>query len=113
MPFREPLTAEDLSAISNRYSPIPGRAPSAFAETAVWPDVLSLLFEIKRLRSTLLRVDQLKSGFKAPSMALESVLQELLEGLAREPCVREMAALKDELLYPSGRKVKPQRTPAS
>jgi hypothetical protein len=88
MSFRPPLTAEQLRAVSARYEPLPGRAPSCFPESSVWPDILTLLFEIKRMRSMLLRADQLKAGFKAPTMALDSVLDEFLENL--EPSVRKV-----------------------
>jgi hypothetical protein len=107
MSFRPPLTAEKLRAVSARYEPLPGRAPSSFPESSVWPDILTLLFEIKRMRSLLLRADQLKGGFKAPTMALDSVLDEFLENLEKEPCVREWRTSKEEMLEPSARKVKP------
>jgi hypothetical protein len=82
-----------LAAISARYEPIPGRAPCSFPDSSVWPDALSLLFEIKRLRSMVLRVYQLKAGMKSPTMAMDDLLVGLLEDLDKEPCVLELTTL--------------------
>jgi hypothetical protein len=111
MSFGAPLTAVQLHAVAVRYKPSADRGPCSFPDSSVWPDVKALLFEIKRMRSMLLRADQLKAGFKAPSMVLESVRDEFLENLAKEPCVIEWQEDKIELLGPNGRKVKPNGSP--
>lgn len=106
MPFRQPLTAEELAAISARYAPMPTRAPSSFPESAVWPDVLTLLFEIKRMRSMLLTAHRFKAEFHSPSMCLDEDLKAFRLDLDREPCVVEFQNLKIEILNPDERPLK-------
>lgn len=63
MPFKDPLTFAD---------------PRAIRERQPWnPDVLSLLWEVKRLRAAILRRHQVSFELKRPA------------GLAKEPCVGE------------------------
>lgn len=109
MSFGPPLTAVQLRAVVVRYRPSADRGPCSFPDSSVWEDVKPLLLEIKRMRSMLLRADQLKEGFKSPSIALDSVMVEFLENLQKEPCVVEWRDDKIELLDPNNRRAKPQR----
>jgi hypothetical protein len=101
MPFRRPLTAEDLRQIQARYRPLPEIASRTFQEAAVWRDVYALLSEIKRLRATVLRVHQLRAGVPRPVGCLEEVWQELMQLLDAEPCVVEREGWTRDLLNPS------------
>lgn len=75
MPFKPPLSHADLRAIRERQS---------------WnADVLTLLWEVKRLRSVLLRAYQLSGDFKRPAGITGDLYDEFIEGLRIEPCVIE------------------------
>ena len=75
MPFKAPLTHSELRAIRERQP---------------WnPDVLALLWEVKRLRSVLLRMHQVSCDLKRPAGLMGDIYDELLAGLASEPCVLE------------------------
>jgi hypothetical protein len=107
MPFRKPLTADDLVALRARYQPLRSRPPCSYLDSAVWPDVLTLLYEIKRMRALLLRAEQLRERFPNPRNCLTTEWQEFQKALAEEPCVLELGKLKDDLIHPNNRKAKP------
>lgn len=84
MPFKAPLTTEQLRAIRERQP---------------WnPDVIALLWEIKRLRATLLRLHQVSGDLKRPASLMGEIYDDLLAGLAVEPCVIERDQMTAELL---------------
>ncbi|PND31537.1 hypothetical protein C1I89_22110 [Achromobacter pulmonis] len=84
MPFKEPLTADQLRTIRLRQP---------------WnPDVIALLWEIKRLRSVLLRLHQVSGDLKRPASLMGEIYDDLMEGLAAEPCVIERDQMTAELL---------------
>ncbi len=84
MPFKDPLTFADLRAIRERQP---------------WnPDVLTLLWEVKRLRATLLRMHQVSFELKRPAGLMGGIYDDLLAGLAVEPCVLEKNQMTMELL---------------
>jgi hypothetical protein len=107
MPFRPPLTHEDLAKIRTRYEITPGRAPCSYQDAVVWRDVITLLYEVKRLRALTLTAHQLRDNIKQPGSCLDVVWREFLEQLATEPCVLEQGDLKDDLLGKPKRRVKP------
>jgi hypothetical protein len=75
MPFKPPLTHTDLRAIRERQS---------------WnADVIALLWEVKRLRSVLLRAYQLSDDFKRPAGITGDLYDDFIKGLREEPCVIE------------------------
>lgn len=75
MPFKPPLTHADLRAIRERQP---------------WnPDVIALLWEVKRMRSEFLRWHQVSNDLKRPTGLMGGIYDELLERLAVEPCVVE------------------------
>ncbi|WP_025138066.1 hypothetical protein [Achromobacter sp. DH1f] len=84
MPFKAPLTHSELRAIRERQ---PWNA-----------DVLALLWEVKRMRSMLLRLHQVSGDLKRPAGLMGDIYDELLAGLATEPCVVEMDQMTAELL---------------
>jgi len=109
MPLRPPLTAGDLARLRARYEPLASRARCAYPDSEVWPDIVALLYEIKRMRAMLLRVEQLRPHFARPAGCLAEVWDEFMQSLAQEPCVQERRSWKGELLEAgSHRKVKPQ-----
>jgi hypothetical protein len=108
MPLRPPLTHEDLARIRARYEVTATRAPCAYQDKVVWADVVTLLHEIKRLRAMLLRAEQLRERFPKPGGFLDPVWEEFVRELAKEPCVVELGRIKEELIAPHGRKVKPK-----
>lgn len=75
MPFKPPLTYEALRALRERH-------PKNV-------DVILLLWEIKRLRSELLRWHQVSSDLKRPHGLMGDIYEDLLICLAAEPCVIE------------------------
>lgn len=84
MPFKAPLTAEQLRTIRERQP---------------WnPDVIALLWEIKRLRSALLRLHQVSGELKRPTGLMGGIYDDLMEGLIVEPCVIERDQMTAELL---------------
>ena len=84
MPFKDPLTVADLRAIRERQP---------------WnPDVMALLWEIKRLRSVLLRLHQVSGDLKRPASLMGEIYGDLMDGLAKEPCVVERDQMTAELL---------------
>ncbi|WP_313377953.1 hypothetical protein [Achromobacter insolitus] len=84
MPFKDPLTFADLRAIRERQ---PWNA-----------DVLSLLWEVKRLRAAMLRLHQMSCDLKRPAGLTCEIYDDLLAGLAKEPCVLERDQMTTELL---------------
>lgn len=75
MPFKAPLTHSDLRAIRERQP---------------WnEDVLALLWEIKRIRSMVLRLHQVSCDLKRPAGQAGELYDELLTSVAAEPCVLE------------------------
>lgn len=75
MPFKAPLAHSDLRAIRERQP---------------WnEDVLALLWEIKRIRSMVLRAHQVSCDLKRPAGQAGKLYDELLSSLAVEPCVLE------------------------
>ncbi|AZW31490.1 hypothetical protein L506_2328 [Bordetella bronchiseptica GA96-01] len=84
MPFRSPLTHAELRAIRERQP---------------WnPDVLTLLWEVKRLRSMMLRAYQLSGEFRRPVGVLANCYDEYMAQLVVEPCVLERDADVAEML---------------
>jgi hypothetical protein len=84
MPFKDPLTFADLRAIRERQP---------------WnPDVLTLLWEVKRLRAALLRMHQVSFELQRPAGLTGGIYDDLLAALAVEPCVLERDQLVSELL---------------
>lgn len=72
MPFKAPLSAEKLRTIRERQP---------------WnPDVIALLWEVKCLRSVLLRLHQVSCDLKRPPGLLGDIYDELLAGLANKRC---------------------------
>lgn len=76
--MKKPLTRADLQAIQER------------AES---PDVLTLLWEIKRLRGIVLRADQLQRLMGDVGGSVGMVLAGLRAELEGEPCVVEFPRL--------------------
>ena len=75
MPFKPPLFHADLRAIRERQS---------------WnADVITLLWEVKRLRSVVLRAYQLSGDFKRPAGITGSLYDDFMQALREEPCVIE------------------------
>lgn len=84
MPFKDPLTADQLRAIRERQP---------------WnPDVISLLWEIKRLRSIILRANQLSCDLQRPNGILATVFDDWIQQIHAEPCVLERNQTVDALL---------------
>ncbi|MEH6434272.1 hypothetical protein [Massilia sp. DD77] len=79
MGFKPPLSRDTLREIQNR------NLDSA--------DVHALLWEIKRLRATVLHADQLQRLLTTLSGPQGDVLEALREKLKDEPCVREFPRL--------------------
>lgn len=79
MGFKPPLTKETLIAIQDRNP-----------ESA---DVRALLWEVKRLRATLLYADQLQRMLSTLPGPQGSILETLREKLKDEPCVNEFPRL--------------------
>lgn len=79
MGFKDPLTRETLKEIQDRN---PGCA-----------DVRALLWEVKRLRATLLHADQLQRMLSTLPGPQGSILETLREKLKDEPCVHEFPRL--------------------
>lgn len=73
MPFRPPLTYEELEAIQDRH-------PDD-------PDVRALLWEIRRLHQRLCRLHQLRDNFPQPAGIMGDIWAELMGGVAQEPCI--------------------------
>ncbi len=89
MPFKEPLTADQLRAIRERQP---------------WnPDVMALLWEVKRLRAALLRLHQVSFELKRPTGLMGGIYDDLIQQLATEPCVKEKDQLVQELLEPAAK----------
>lgn len=84
MPFKDPLTTEQLRAIRERQP---------------WnPDVIALLWEIKRLRIWPLRFHQMASELKRPTGITGVVYDQAVEELPKEPCVQDQMQMTAELL---------------
>lgn len=79
MGFKEPLPTDHLRAIQDR------NRDSA--------DVRALLWEIKRLRSTVLYADQLQRMLTTLPGSQGAILDTLREKLKDEPCVKEFPRL--------------------
>lgn len=105
MPFKPPLTADDLATISQRYRPA-DEVRRYYLDREVWPDMSRLLWEVKRLRAMMLTAHQLRDNFSAPVGCLEMVYREFVRDLEAEPCVRELGEIKRELLDPDGKRRK-------
>jgi hypothetical protein len=97
MPFRPPLTHADLARIRARYELTPERAPCSYQDAVVWNDIVVLLREVARLRSMLLRAQQLRDRFPKPNSCLDAVWEEFVKDLTAEPCVLELGGIKEEL----------------
>jgi hypothetical protein len=89
MPFKVPLSHQDLRNIRERQ---PWNA-----------DVITLLWEVKRLRSVLLRAYQLSGDFKRPAGITGELYDEFIKGLRDEPCVQEREAMAASLLEDSAK----------
>jgi len=84
MTFKAPLTLDDLRTIRERQP---------------WnSDVISLLWEVKRLRSVLLRAYQLSGDFKRPTGVTGELYDDFMKSLRDEPCVQERDGLASSLL---------------
>jgi len=79
MGFKPPLTRDTLREIQDRN---PDSA-----------DVRTLLWEVKRLRATLLYADQLQRMLSTLPGPQGSILETLREKLKDEPCVSEFPRL--------------------
>lgn len=79
MRFRPPLSKDELHAIKERNA---GAA-----------DVTALLWEVARLRGTVLYADQLQRTLGTMSGAQGMVLQALRSKLVDEPCIKEYPRL--------------------
>jgi hypothetical protein len=79
MGFKPPLTTEQLRELQNRNRNS--------------PDVISLLWEIKRMRASLLYADQLQRMLTTLPGPQGSILDTLREKLKNEPCVKEFPRL--------------------
>ncbi|MDH1520626.1 MULTISPECIES: hypothetical protein [Achromobacter] len=89
MPFKTPLSHADLRIIRERQP---------------WnPDVIALLWEVKRLRSILLRAYQLSGDFKRPAGITGELYDDFMRDLHHEPCVLERDDMKDALMEPANR----------
>ncbi|AUT47030.1 hypothetical protein [Achromobacter sp. AONIH1] len=84
MPFKPPLTLEDLHEIQQR-------PPSA-------ENTRRLLWEIKRMRSLLLRLDQVSCDLRRPSGLMGDIYDELMQHISAEPCVVERKEWTAEIL---------------
>ncbi|WP_249205454.1 hypothetical protein [Achromobacter sp. Marseille-Q0513] len=62
------------------------------------PDVLTLLWEIKRMRSLLLRLDQVSCDLRRPTGLMGDIYDELMQQIAVEPCVVERKEWTAEIL---------------
>lgn len=82
MGFKPPLTKETLVEIQER-----NRGS---------PDVRTLLWEVKRLRSLALYVDQLQRMLGTLSGPQGMLLESIREQLKNEPCVQEFPRLPPE-----------------
>ncbi len=82
MGFKPPLTKETLVEIQERN---PGS-----------PDVRALLWEVKRLRSLALYIDQLQRMLGTLSGPQGMLLKSIREQLKNEPCVKEFPRLPPE-----------------
>ena len=84
MPFRPPLSLDELRAIRERQA---------------WnSDVMTLLWEVKRLRSLVLSTYQLWPEFQRPAGVLAANYDALAQKLLAEPCIAERDRLAAELL---------------
>lgn len=81
MSFRKPLSRVELHEIGKRQRP---------------EDVLVLLWEIKRLRAIVLRIDQLQRCMGSVGGGAGILLEGLRNELAGEPCVAEQPLLNAE-----------------
>lgn len=79
MGFREPISTEQLRMIQDR------NLDSS--------DVRALLWEIKRMRATLLYADQLQRMLTTLPGPQNAILATLREKLKEEPCVKEFPRL--------------------
>ena len=84
MPFNDPFTLADFRTIRERQ---PWNA-----------DVLSLLWEVKRLRSKMLRWHQVSNDLKRPAGPMGDIYDELQQRLTAEPCVLERDEMVDALM---------------
>lgn len=84
MPFKSPLTHADLRTLRERQP---------------WnPDVISLLWEVKRLRAILLRAYQLSGDFKRPGGLSGELFDDFMAALRNEPCVQERDSMTSSLM---------------
>lgn len=84
MPFKVPLSHEDLRNIRERQP---------------WnSDVITLLWEVKRLRSVLLRAYQLSGDFKRPAGITGELHDDFMKALLAEPCVQEREDMAASLM---------------
>ncbi|MGE8449113.1 MAG: hypothetical protein ACN6OP_00535 [Pseudomonadales bacterium] len=89
MPFKDPLTHDDLRAIRERQP---------------WnPDVIALLWEVKRLRALVLGANQLSGGLQRPTGILGTVFDDWIKQIHAEPCVIERDQVTRELLDMPGK----------
>lgn len=89
MPFRDPLTLEQLREIRERQP---------------WnPDVIALLWEIKRMRAMLLRLRQVSNDLKRPTGIIADIYDDLMQQLKVEPCVVERDKWVAEVLDAPGK----------
>jgi len=81
MPFKPPLTKDQLREIQDR--------------NVDSPDVRMLLWEVARLRSLILRADQLQRTLGSLGGGPGLVLSAFRNELKDEPCVREFPRLNE------------------
>ncbi|AZY49660.1 hypothetical protein C0J09_11310 [Bordetella avium] len=92
MPFRPPLHLSELRAIQDRN---PGNE-----------DVLALLWEIKRLQSLVIRLNQVLPEMHRPTGVLGPAFDALAEQVPKEPCVTEISMRAIEVAAALARQAK-------
>lgn len=81
MPFKPPLTKDQLREIQDRNLDA--------------PDVRALLWEVARLRSLILRADQLQRSLGSLGGGPAIVLAAFRNELKDEPCIQEFPRLDE------------------
>jgi predicted N-formylglutamate amidohydrolase len=86
MPFKPPLSFDELKAIQDR--------------NADNTDVRNLLWEIRRLHAVVLRADQLARSMPEASGAIGMIAEELRRQIKDDPAVLQAAQSSQDLLGP-------------
>lgn len=83
MPFKPPLTLEQIKDIQNRHLDD--------------PDVRALLWEIRRLHSIVARADQLAKSLPQSGGSIGMIVRALNNQIANEPCLENSRRLSAEM----------------